>query len=143
MQVSVVNLLKYIYVMVQLAALILLLHYNADFVTMLSFSLFSSMHNISVSGDLPNARRRCASEGKRPKSRPRPVSAFINPIGHGRTGTEPNLSVLPHNSFPSSSTTDLLSTESPKKEKSPLMNRLMPKHKFNSGKCKILCKINF
>lgn len=95
-------------------------------------TILSSMHNISVSGDLPNARRRCASEAKRPKSRPRPVSAFINPIGHGRTGTEPNLSVLPHNSFPSSSTTDLLSTESSKKEKSPLMNRLMPKHKFNS-----------
>lgn len=96
-------------------------------------TILSSMHNISISGDLPNVRRRCASETKRPKSRPRPISAVINPMGRGRCGTEPNLSLMPNHSYASRSTRDLTSTESPKSVKSALLNHLVPRRKSKDG----------
>ena len=100
----------------------------------ITFSLFRSMHNISISGELPNPRRRCASEGKKGKGRPRPVSAVLYPTSRRRSDTEPSSAMSPYRPSSSSSTRNLSLSESPKVKQTSLLNRLVPRRK--SKDCK-------
>lgn len=92
------------------------------------------MHNISqsMSGELPQARRRCASEGKQRKSKPRPVSAVLYPMSRGRSGTEPGSSLSPYR--PSSDRNVSLSESPGNKQQTSVLNRLMPRRKSRDGK---------
>ena len=106
---------------------------NQNFINFV-FSSFRSMHNISISGELPNPRRRCASEGKRGKGKPRPVSAVLYPTSRGRSDTEPSSASSPYRPGSSSSTRNLSSSESPKVKQSSVLNRLVPRRKSKDGK---------
>lgn len=96
----------------------------------------SAMHNIS-SSDLPPApRRRCDSEGKRGKSRPRPVSALMYPPSRGRSDTEPtSQNPLLRTVSSSVSTRNLTEFESPKNKTSSVLNRLRPRRRSKEGTC--------
>ena len=99
----------------------------------------SAMHNIS-SSDLPPApRRRCDSEGKRGKSRPRPVSALMYPPSRGRSDTEPtSQNPLVRTVSSSVSTRNLTEFESPKNKTSSVLNRLRPRRRSKEGTCVFL-----
>lgn len=99
------------------------------------------MHNISTSDIQPVARRRCSSEGKREKSRPRPVSALIYPVNRRRSDTEPSSS--PQALFrasSSNSTRNLSESDSSLRSKTPsVLNRLLPRRRSKEGKfCMLL-----
>lgn len=97
-------------------------------------AILSAMHNIS-SSDLPPApRRRCDSEGKRGKSRPRPVSALMYPPSRGRSDTEPtSQNPLVRTVSSSVSTRNLTEFESPKNKTSSVLNRLRPRRRSKEG----------
>lgn len=106
------------------------------------------MHNISASDIQPAARRRCSSEGKREKSRPRPVSAVVYPVNRRRSGTEP--SSCPQALFragSSNSTRNLSESDSSPRNKTPsVLNRLLPRRRSKEGtvnisleSCSITC----
>lgn len=95
-----------------------------------------AMHNISTADIQPAARRRCASEGKREKSRPRPVSAVVYPVKRGRSETNP--SSPPEALFragSSNSTRNLSEGDSNPRNKTPsVLNRLLPRRRSKEGK---------
>ena len=90
------------------------------------------MHNISTPDIPPAARRRCASEGKRGKSRPRPVSAVIYPTNRGRSDTEPSSPQSLFHASSSTSTRNLSENESPR-SKTSVLNRLLPRRRSKEG----------
>lgn len=93
------------------------------------------MHNISTADIQPAARRRCASEGKREKSRPRPVSAVVYPVKRGRSDTEPSSPIEALFCAGSSSSTRNLSGDSNPRNKTPsVLNRLLPRRRSKEGK---------
>jgi len=94
-------------------------------------AILGAMHNISTSDIQPVSRRRCSSEGKRQKSRPRPVSAVIYPLNRRRSGTEPSSSpeALFH-AGSSNSTRNLSEGDSSPRSKTPsVLNRLLPRRR--------------
>ena len=92
------------------------------------------MHNISISDIQPTVRRRCESEGKRAKSKPRPVSAVMYPTHRGRADTEPNAPLSPFRVGSASSTKNLSLSESPKSKQPSGLNRFLPRRKSKDGK---------
>ena len=100
------------------------------------FICFRAMHNISTADIPPAARRRCASEGKREKSRPRPVSAVIYPVNRRRSDTEPSSSPQALFCVGSSSPTRNLSEgdSSPRSKTPSVLNRLLPRRRSKEGK---------
>lgn len=104
------------------------------------FICLRAMHNISTSDIQPVSRRRCSSEGKRQKSRPRPVSAVIYPLNRRRSGTEPSSSpeALFH-AGSSNSTRNLSEGDSSPRSKTPsVLNRLLPRRRSKEGKFAML-----
>ena len=90
------------------------------------------MQNIS---DIPQkTRRRCASEGKRGKGRPRPVSAVLYPPSRVRADTEPSSPLSSYCVGLASSAKNLSLSESPKSKPSPGLNRFLPRRKSKDGK---------
>ena len=94
------------------------------------------MHNISTSDIQPAGRRRCSSEGKRERSRPRPVSAVIYPVKRGRSDTEPSTSPQALFRAGSSNSTRNLSEggSSPRNKTPSVLNRLLPRRRSKEGK---------
>ena len=93
-----------------------------------------AMHNISTSDIQPTVRRRCESEGKRGKLRPRPVSAVIYPTNRGRSDTEPSSPQALFRTSSSSSTKNLSESDSSPKNKTPsVLNRLLPRRRSKEG----------
>ena len=94
------------------------------------------MHNISTSDIQPTARRRCESEGKRGKPRPRPVSAVIYPTNRGRSDTEPSSPQALSRANSSSSTRNLSESDSSPRSKTPsVLNRLLQRRRSKEGNC--------
>ncbi|XP_078383763.1 uncharacterized protein LOC144666235 isoform X2 [Oculina patagonica] len=92
-------------------------------------AILGAMHNISTSDIQPTVRRRCESEGKRGKSRPRPVSAVIYPPSRGRSDTEPSSPQALFRTSSSSSTRNLSESDSSPRNKTSVLNRLLPRRR--------------
>ena len=88
----------------------------------------------SISDIPPKVRRRCASEGRRGKGRPRPVSALLYPASRVRADTEPSSPPSSYRVGLASSTKNLSLNESPKNKPSPGLNRFLPRRKSKDGK---------
>ena len=97
------------------------------------------MQNIS---DIPQkSRRRCASEGKRGKGRPRPVSAVLYPPNRVRADTEPSSPLSSYRVGLASSAKNLSLSESPKNKPSPGLNRFLPRRKSKDGKLSLCVQV--